>query len=234
MSATTAAPDTIRPARWPTPSPRWLDAVARRLAELHMAARDSGRGSGVHDVSAPGGLGGGGEAQSIDTSDGTAVHIEDAYREHAAAMYRTAVAIVRDHALAEDVVQDAIVKAWRHLDSYRGDAALKTWLLRITHNTAVSTLRRLRDTPLDPERMPHTPVAGPEDGTISDRFVEAFEAALFDLDETSRSAMALRELEGLPYADIAEILDLPLPTVKTRLFRARRRLANDLAHWRDA
>lgn len=65
-------------------------------------------------------------------------------------------------------------------------------------------------------------------------FVEAFEAALLELDETTRAVMYLRELEAMSYADIGEILGLPLPTVKTRLFRARRRLAEDLAPWRNS
>ena len=217
-----------------TPLRRPLDAttlakVARHVAGVLAAARDSSHLRGVHQVA-----GGrrGGTPRPVDAQEDSTAHIEDIYREHAAAMYRAAVSVVRDHALAEDVVQDAIVKAWRHMDGFRGDSSLRTWLLRITHNTAVSTLRRLRDTPLDPARLPQAEVTGPETGTVDQMFARAFEAALFGLDETSRAAMALRELEELPYDEIATILEVPLSTVKTRLFRARRRLADDLAAWR--
>jgi len=216
------------------PDYRWLDGIARRLAGLHTALRDSSHPWHVYQASTDRGFDGAGNAQSVDVAEETAFSIEEAYREHAVAMYRMAVTVVRDHAFAEDVVQESIVRAWRYLDTFRGEASLRTWLLRITHNTSVSMLRRVRDTPFDPQQMPDMPVPGPEGEAIGDEFVDAFKAALFELDETSRVAMSLRELEGLAYADIAEILGVPLPTVKTRIYRARRRLAEDLAPWRSS
>ncbi len=154
--------------------------------------------------------------------------------EHSDAIYRLALSVVRDRALAEDVAQEALVKAWLALPSFRGEASLRGWLLRITHNTAISTLRRRRAVVLDPQDLP-------ERQTRVDRSVESrvqghvvmdeFVDALDTLDELSRSIVVLRELEGLSYEEISEVLAVPMPTVKTRLLRARRRLGNVLRDW---
>ncbi len=159
--------------------------------------------------------------------------IEELYVAHATAMYRVAVAVVRDHGLAEDVVQESLLKAWRNLGSVRDRSAMRSWLLRITHNTAVSLLRRLRDTPVDPVAFPESHGADVAGDAIDSAFRAAFEEALFDLDELSRATVALRELEDLSYETIAEVLGVTLPTVKTRLYRARHELAERLSDWSD-
>ncbi len=78
-------------------------------------------------------------------------------RRHADAVYRVALSVTRDHVLAEDVAQDSLLKAWQALPTFRGQAPLKNWLLRITHNTAISALRRRRDVHVDPAEMPEAP-----------------------------------------------------------------------------
>lgn len=138
--------------------------------------------------------------------------------EHGPAVYRIALSIVRDPALAEDVAQETFIKAWRARDTYRGDAPLRHWLLRIAHNVAVSTLRTLREETQDPHTLPEQHAAGAE-SVVENRI--AIHEALDRLDELSRSIVVLREVEGLTYAEIGDVLDLSLPTVKTRLFRAR-------------
>lgn len=159
--------------------------------------------------------------------------ITELFQAHGDAMYRSAVSIVRDHALAEDVVQESLVRAWRALDTFRGDSSPRTWLLRITHNTAVSMLRRLRDSAIDPLDMPESPVetADTEDLGMASALLAAIEEALFELDELSRAVVVLREIENLSYEEISELLRVPLPTVKTRLFRARRHLSDVLEGW---
>lgn len=154
--------------------------------------------------------------------------------EHGDAVYRLAYSVVRDSALAEDVAQDTLVKAWLALPSFRGDASLRSWVLRIAHNTAISTLRTRRATLMDPAEMPEHEVVPErsverrvESGEVMDAFVEALD----HLDELSRSIVVLRELEGLSYDEIAAVLKVPLPTVKTRLLRARRRLGSVLKEW---
>jgi RNA polymerase sigma-70 factor (ECF subfamily) len=153
--------------------------------------------------------------------------------EHGPAVYRLAKSVVRDSALAEDVAQETFIKVWKHLETFRGDGSLRGWILRIAHNQAVSTLRRIRDSATDPSRLPDAV----EPITVS-RVVEGRLAAselmdaLDQLDELSRAIVVLREVEGLSYDDIAATLDVPIPTVKTRLLRARRELARNLADWR--
>jgi RNA polymerase sigma-70 factor (ECF subfamily) len=154
-------------------------------------------------------------------------------REHAAAAYRVALSILRDRDLAEDVTQEAMLKAWLALPSYRGDAPLRNWVLRITHNAAISAVRARRATPMDPFELPETanPISTERDAH-GQLLLEAFRDALGELDDLSRSIVVLREVEQLSYEEIAELLDVALPTVKTRLLRARRHLARVLEGWR--
>lgn len=159
--------------------------------------------------------------------------LEELVRDHLDAVYRVAFSVVRDEALAEDVSQDAILKAWHALPTFRGESTLRSWLLRITHNTAISTLRRRREEVRDPEMLPERESSSRTERQAVDRLaIDAFEEALNQLDELSRSIVVLREIEGLPYDEIADILDVGLPTVKTRLLRARRVLASALEGWK--
>lgn len=156
--------------------------------------------------------------------------------EFGSSIYRVARSIVRDSGLAEDVVQETLVKVWMHLPEYRGDAPLKNWVLRIAHNTAISMLRKRRDETLDPTILAE--VAAPTGTGDAERrlhgqmAVDDLWVALATLDETTRSIVVLREVEGLTYEEISQLLDLPLPTIKTRLFRARRALAEKMEAWR--
>jgi RNA polymerase sigma-70 factor (ECF subfamily) len=149
--------------------------------------------------------------------------------EHAAAVYQLAYGILHDPGLAEDVVQETMIKAWRGLGDFRGEASTRTWVLRIAHNTAIDALRRRRDRSYAPEDLPedagvmpdvHDPAAraaGRSDlATLRD--------ALAELDQLSRSIVVLREIEGLSYVEIADTLGITTALVKTRLLRARRAL----------
>jgi RNA polymerase sigma-70 factor (ECF subfamily) len=160
--------------------------------------------------------------------------LHDLMVEHSEAVYRLALGVVRDPALAEDVAQDTMVKAWLALPTFRGEGSLRGWILRIAHNTAISTLRTRRAIVIDPFDMPEE--TQPPERTV-ERKVEgaqalaAFEEALDLLDELSRSIVVLRELEGFSYEEISDLLKVPLPTIKTRLLRARRRLGTALEDW---
>ena len=153
---------------------------------------------------------------------------DELVREHAGAMYRVAVAIVRDSSLAEDVVQEAIIRAWDHMDTFRGEGPIQGWLLRITHNAAVSMLRRSREDPWDPQRIPEQAVGGPERQLIARSDLEAAFAGLKSLDELSLSILALRVGVEMPYQEIADTLGISLGQVKIRLLRARRALAAEV------
>jgi RNA polymerase sigma-70 factor, ECF subfamily len=154
--------------------------------------------------------------------------------EHALAMFGLAKSIVRDSALAEDVVQESLLKAWQAADSYRGDASVRSWALRITHNTAISTLRKRREDYREPDLLPEPRESGIQtDRQVQGRMmVSDLWTALGTLDPLSRSVTVLREVEGMSYEDIASLLELPLPTVKTRLFRARKTLSSVLGEWK--
>lgn len=154
--------------------------------------------------------------------------------DHADAVYRLALSVVRDSALAEDVAQDTMVKAWLALPSFRGDSSLRSWVMRIAHNTAISTLRTRRAAVTDPADLPER--VSISDRTVerkveSDEAMEAFVEALDHLDDLSRSIVVLREVEGMAYDEISRVLSVPLPTVKTRLLRARRKLSSVLREW---
>lgn len=145
--------------------------------------------------------------------------------QHADAVFHLAYGILHDRGLAEDVVQETMIKAWQSLDSFRGEAAIRTWVLRIAHNTSISALRRRRDQSMAPEDLPDRP-SGDETASRADgrHDLAQVRSALEALDETSRSIVVLREVEGLSYQQIADALEVPVPTVKTRLLRARRTL----------
>ncbi len=158
--------------------------------------------------------------------------------EHGDSVYRLALSVARDRALAEDIAQEAMVKAWLALPTYRGEGSMRGWLLRITHNTAISVLRSRKAVVMDPVVINDISASFPppksesvESKVLGNAVVAEFTKSLDLLDELSRSIVVLRELEGLSYDEIAEILDVPLPTVKTRLLRARRRLSTALKEW---
>lgn len=169
------------------------------------------------------------EASGVDPQE-----LHDLVVEHGDAIYRLALSVVRDPSLAEDVAQETLVKAWLALPTFRGDASLKSWVLRIAHNTAISTLRTRRAVVIDPYDMPEPTQHADrsvEARVQSDAVMDEFAQALSMLDELSRSIVVLRELEGLAYDEIADVLNVPMPTVKTRLLRARRRLGTVLREW---
>lgn len=160
--------------------------------------------------------------------------LDELVREHLDSVYRVAYSVVRDSALAEDVAQDAILKAWRALPTFRGDSSLRSWVLRITHNTAISTLRKRREELRDPAMLPEQESrTSTEAEAVQHLTIDAFEGALDQLDELSRSIIVLREVEGLSYDEIADLVGVPLPTVKTRLLRGRRVLASALSDWKQ-
>jgi RNA polymerase sigma-70 factor (ECF subfamily) len=149
--------------------------------------------------------------------------------EHAAAVYQLAFGILHDPGLAEDVVQETMIKAWRGLPDFRGDASTRTWVLRIAHNTAIDALRRRRDRAVAPEDLPEPAgaaidAADPAVRAAGRSDLATLRTALGDLDQLSRSIVLLREIEGLSYLEIADTLGISTALVKTRLLRARRTL----------
>jgi RNA polymerase sigma-70 factor (ECF subfamily) len=147
--------------------------------------------------------------------------------------------LLRDPTEAEDVAQDAFVKAYRALASFRGDSAFYTWLYRIAVNTARNAMASRQRRPLDYEadlseteqsavasRMSHSDT--PEATALSDEIHATVNRAVADLPEDLRTAIILREIEGLSYEEIAAAMDCPVGTVRSRIFRAREAIDRNL------
>lgn len=138
----------------------------------------------------------------------------------------------RDTAEAEDIAQEAFIKAYRALASFRGESAFYTWLYRIAVNTAknavVSNRRRPVDFDLDREDSEQferqsglKEIDTPEGMLLSEEIRGTVAKAIEQLPEDLRTAITLRELEGLSYEEIAEVMECPVGTVRSRIFRAR-------------
>ena len=152
---------------------------------------------------------------------------------HAAAVYRVALSVVHDPALADDVVQETMIKAWRKSPVPPGEEIPRNWLLKVARNTAISVLRGRREDLHGPDTLPEAPGGVETVRTVEGRAqLEELWEAMRHLDEDARALIVLKEVDGLSYEEIATALDLPLPTVKTRLFRARKALKNALKEWR--
>ncbi|HET7774861.1 MAG TPA: RNA polymerase sigma factor RpoE [Azospira sp.] len=147
---------------------------------------------------------------------------------------------IRDPAEVEDVAQEAFIKAYRALPSFRGDSAFYTWLYRIGINTAKNYLvaqgrRAPTSTEFDSEEAETfddgdqlRDINTPENLLLSKQIGETVNAAMDALPEELRTAIMLRELEGLSYEEIAKIMDCPIGTVRSRIFRAREAVATKL------
>lgn len=151
---------------------------------------------------------------------------------YAPLIFHVAFSILHDRGLAEDVVQETMIKAWRHREEFRGDSSLKTWLIRIGRNTAIDALRRRRDQftadGTVPETADRSAVADVERLSEGRADLAELGSALGELDELSRTIVILREIDSLSYQEIADALEVPVSTVKTRLLRARRTLQETL------
>ena len=142
---------------------------------------------------------------------------------------------VRDPAEAMDVSQEAFIKAYRALPKFRGDSAFYTWMYRIAINTAKNHLVAANRRPLvhasdisEPEEFDwHANLqnkSSPESEAMGDELRQAVEAAIASLPDELRVAITLRELDGLSYDEIAQVMECPVGTVRSRIFRAREAL----------
>lgn len=139
---------------------------------------------------------------------------------------------VNDPSAAMDVAQEAFVKAYRGLDSFRGESAFYTWLYRIAINTAknylVAEKRRTPDSEIDcqdaelySDNLALRDNASPERMLLTDEIRDTVSVAIQKLPEDLKIAITLRELEGMSYEDIATAMECPIGTVRSRIFRAR-------------
>ena len=147
---------------------------------------------------------------------------------------------IRDASEVEDVTQEAFIKAYRALPSFRGDSAFYTWLYRIAINTAKNYLvamgrRAPTVTGVDNEEAEDIErgeqlkdLNTPENQMMSRQIAETVNQTLQELPEELRTAITLREIDGLRYEEIAQIMNCPIGTVRSRIFRAREAIAERL------
>ena len=147
---------------------------------------------------------------------------------------------IRDPAEVEDVTQEAFIKAYRALPAFRGDSAFYTWLYRIGINTAKNYLMALRRRAPTSTEVEAEDAEGfedaeqlrdintPESMLLSKEIATTVNATIEGLPEELRTAIQLREIEGMSYEDIARIMDCPIGTVRSRIFRAREAIAERL------
>ncbi len=147
---------------------------------------------------------------------------------------------VRDSDEVLDVTQEAFIKAYRALPRFRGDSAFYTWLYRIAINTAknhlVSKSRRPPDTDIDvsdgefqTDSAVLRDVANPENAMATSQLESVIYSAIDNLPEELKVAVTLREFEGLSYEEIAEVMECPVGTVRSRIFRAREAIEKSIA-----
>jgi RNA polymerase sigma-70 factor (ECF subfamily) len=167
--------------------------------------------------------------------------MEALMRRHNRALFRTARAILRDDAEAEDAVQEAYLQAFRALASFREEASFSTWLIRITANQALMRRRRqvrhAQVFPIDaggdttaPAEEHTMPQAGPERSAMVGELRRVLEARIDALPDLYRTVFMLRAVEELSVEETAAALDMPEATVRTRFFRARALLRSALAN----
>ena len=151
--------------------------------------------------------------------------------------------MVRDVDLVQDIAQESFIRAYRALPQFRGDSAFYTWLYRIAVNTAKKALMDMKRDPLvlessrslgedgeETSRAENELTTGetPEALLASKEIATAVNAAIEALSEDLRQAITLREIEGLSYEEIAEMMNCPIGTVRSRIFRAREAIATRL------
>jgi RNA polymerase sigma-70 factor (ECF subfamily) len=170
------------------------------------------------------------------------VTVEQVFHEYAPRVYNLARRLLGSDADAEDVTQDVLLQVVRKLHTFRGESALPTWLHRVTVNAALAHRRKRavreehqdRD-PLDLilEQGPPTQVrrwrVGPEQEALDHETQRLIERAIAELPESYRDVFVLADVEGLPNADIADMLGMSVPAVKSRLHRARLMMRHALA-----
>lgn len=180
-------------------------------------------------------------AQTLDPE--VRARLEQAALEHIDSLYRTALRMTRNASDAEDLVQEAYLRAFRSLHQFTEGTNLRAWLFRILTNTYINEYRRrqrrptssslddieefylydhLVDSPVQP------PDERPEDVVVERLTIDNVIAAIESLPEEFRQVVLLADVEGFAYREIAEIVGIPVGTVMSRLFRARRRLQKQL------
>ena len=154
--------------------------------------------------------------------------------------FAVALGVVKNPDDALDVMQEAFIKVHKHIGSFQGTSSFYTWLYRIVMNLAIDHVRRARkvvefddtvrkdDVAGDGSTMPRHPLSNPAKVVARMELSQRIAAALAELPEYHRAVIVLREIEGLSYEEMAQVLDVPKGTIMSRLFHARRKMQERL------
>ena len=162
---------------------------------------------------------------------GDAYAFEQLMRRHEGRMYSVAIRMCGNREDAQDCVQDAMLRIYRALDRFKGQSSFSTWVYRITMNTCLDELRRRKvrastslDTLLESGWSPTDESDTPERHAIDSERRRALSSAIQSLPEDMRSAIVLREMQGLSYEEISDVLSVNVGTIKSRISRGREKL----------
>ncbi len=164
---------------------------------------------------------------------GETAAFDELVRAHEDRVFSICLRMMRDREAALDAVQETFLTVFRKADRFQAKAAFSTWLYRVAVNTCYDLLRKAKRNRAEP--LPET--ADPTDPTTEDELTAVelrpeIEAALLDIAVEFRSAVVLVDLQGLSLEQASEILDVPIGTIKSRVFRGRRQLATSLGNLR--
>lgn len=167
---------------------------------------------------------------------GDAGAIEELLRRHERSIYRFGLRMCGDEESAREVLQETLLAAFRNLRSYRADAALSTWLFQIARSFCIKQRRRPSAEPATYEstesvaaRQVPVPASGSDERAHARQMAELIQAAMSSLTPDAREVLVLRDVEGLSAEEAAEVLDVSVPALKSRLHRARLALSAQLA-----
>ena len=166
-------------------------------------------------------------------ADGDVAAFEVLVYRHGGLMRAYAAKVLGGDADADDVVQDVFVQAWDQLDRLSDPDAVRSWLMRMVSNRAIERIRRRKDNlNVDGWDAP-TPAHNSPERIVETRMqLGALATAVASLPEMQRQCWVLREMGDVPYAEIAEQLDVPISTVRGQLARARRTIIREMEAWR--
>ena len=162
------------------------------------------------------------------------------YERYNRRAFAVAIGVVKNQADALDIVQEAFIKVHKHIGTFQGTSSFYTWLYRIVMNLGIDQLRRRRkvvdfddgvrrdDAIGDGSMMPHIAYENPSKTAVRQELTGKIQAALETLPEYHRAVIILREVEGLSYEEMAQIMKVPKGTIMSRLFHARRKLQEQL------